>query len=128
MVAQYTAAALVAENRRLAAPASVDSIPTSGMQEDHVSMGWGAALKLRTVLENLTHILAVELVASARALDLRAPLKPAPATAAVRDLLRKHVGGPGPDRFLAPDLAAAEALVRSGAVLAAAEAVTGKLR
>jgi histidine ammonia-lyase len=128
MVAQYTAAALVAENRRLAAPASVDSIPTSGMQEDHVSMGWGAALKLRTVIDNLTHILAVELAAASRALDLRAPLNPAPATAAVRDLVRKHIGGPGPDRYLAPDLAAAEALVRSGAVLAAAEAVTGKLR
>jgi histidine ammonia-lyase len=128
MVAQYTAAALVAENRRLAAPASVDSIPTSGMQEDHVSMGWGAALKLRTVLDNLTHILAVELAASARALDLRAPLKAAPATAAVRDLVRTVVGGPGPDRFLAPDLAAAELLVRTGAVVAAAEAVTGHLR
>src|SRR5579871_2948398 len=93
MVAQYTAAALVAENRRLAAPASVDSIPTSGMQEDHVSMGWGAGLKLRTVLENLTAILAVELLTSARALDLRAPLKPSPATAAVRDVLRREVKG-----------------------------------
>src|ERR1700674_5337097 len=128
MVAQYTAAALVAENRRLAAPASVDSIPTSGMQEDHVSMGWGAALKLRTVLDNLTHILAVELTAASRALDLRAPLQPAPATAAVRDLVRKHVGGPGPDRFLAPELAAAEAQVRGGAVVDAAEAVIGKLK
>jgi histidine ammonia-lyase len=128
MVAQYTAAALVAENRRLAAPASVDSIPTSGMQEDHVSMGWGAALKLRTVLDNLMHILAIELAASSRALDLRRPLEPAPATAAVRDLVRKHVEGPGPDRFLAPELAATEALVRSGAVLEAAEAVTGKLK
>ena len=128
MVAQYTAAALVAENRRLAAPASVDSIPTSGMQEDHVSMGWGAALKLRVVLDNLTRILAVELVASARALDLRAPLKPAPATTAVRDLLRRQVQGPGPDRILAPELAAAEALVRTGAILEAAEAVIGPLQ
>jgi histidine ammonia-lyase len=128
MVAQYTAAAMVAENRRLAAPASVDSIPTSGMQEDHVSMGWGAALKLRAVLENLTLILAVELAAASRALDLRGPLNPAPATGAVRDLVRRHLGGPGPDRFLAPELAAAEALVRSGAVLEAAEAITGKLR
>jgi histidine ammonia-lyase len=127
MVAQYTAAALVAENRRLAAPASVDSIPTSGMQEDHVSMGWGAALKLRTVLENLTHILAVELVAASRALDLRSPLQPSPATSAVRDLLRKHVPGPGPDRVLAPELHAAEALVRSGAVVEAARAVVGRL-
>src|SRR6266446_6950962 len=128
MVAQYTAASLVAENRRLAAPASVDSVPTSGMQEDHVSMGWGAALKLRTVLDNLTSILAVELVAAARALDLRAPLVPAPATAAVRDAVRKHIAGVGPDRVLAPELAAAEALIRSGAVVAAAQAVTGTLK
>jgi histidine ammonia-lyase len=127
MVAQYTAAALVAENRRLAAPASVDSIPTSGMQEDHVSMGWGAALKLRSVLENLRHILAVELMSAARAQDLRRPLKAAPATSAVRDLLRKRVPGVGPDRFLAPELAAAEELIRSGAVLKAAESVTGPL-
>jgi len=127
MVAQYTAAALVAENRRLAAPASVDSIPTSGMQEDHVSMGWGAALKLRTVLDNVRHILAVELLAAARAQDLRRPLEASPATAAVRDLLRKHVPGVGPDRYLAPELAAAEELIRSGAILEAAESVTGRL-
>jgi histidine ammonia-lyase len=127
MVAQYTAAALVAENRRLAAPASVDSIPTSGMQEDHVSMGWGAALKLRSVLDNLRHILAVELMSAARAQDLRRPLKAAPATGAVRDLLRKQVPGVGPDRFLAPELAAAEQLIRSGAVVRAAESVTGAL-
>ena len=128
MVAQYTAASLVAENRRLAAPASVDSIPTSGMQEDHVSMGWGAALKLRVVLDNLIRLLAVELIASARALDLRGPLAPAPATAAVRDLLRRHVKGPGSDRILAPELAAAESLVRSGAVLEAAQSVIGPLQ
>jgi histidine ammonia-lyase len=128
MVAQYTAAALVSENRRLAAPASVDSIPTSGMQEDHVSMGWGAGLKLRSVLENLTAILAVELLASARALDLRAPLKPSPATAAVRDLLRREVKGPGPDRIVAPEIAAAAGLIRTGAVVAAAEKVLGGLR
>src|SRR5450756_908622 len=128
MVAQYTAAALVAENRRLAAPASVDSIPTSGMQEDHVSMGWGAALKLRTVLDNLRHILAVELMAAARAQDLRRPLKAAPATGAVRDLLRKHVQGVGPDRYLAPELAATEELIRTGAVLKAAESAAGQLQ
>jgi len=128
MVAQYTAAALVAENRRLAAPASVDSVPTSGMQEDHVSMGWGAALKLRTVLDNLTSILAVELLSAARAQDLRAPLEAAPATRAVRDLLRKHVAGIGPDRVVAPELAAAEALIRSGAVIEAAESAVGRLQ
>ena len=128
MVAQYTAAALVAENRRLAAPASVDSVPTSGMQEDHVSMGWGAALKLRTVIDNLTSILAVELCAAARGQDLRQPLEAAPATAAVRAALRKHVQGVGPDRVVAPELAAAAALIRSGAVIETAEAVIGELK
>ena len=128
MVAQYTAAALVAENRRLAAPASVDSIPTSGMQEDHVSMGWGAGLKLRTVIDNLSAILAVELLVSCRALDLRVPLKPGRATAAVRDLVRKHVKGMGPDRAVAPELAAAAALIRSGDVVAAAEGAGVRLK
>ena len=74
MIAQYTAAGIVAENRRLASPASVDSVPTSGMQEDHVSMGWAATVKLRTVLDNLTSLLAVELLAAVRGLQLRAPL------------------------------------------------------
>jgi len=128
MVAQYTAAALVAENRRLAAPASVDSIPTSGMQEDHVSMGWGATLKLRAVLDNLAHILAVELCAAARAQELRQPLEPSPATGAVRKLLRKQVAGVGPDRMVAPEIAAAESLIRSGAVIEAAESAAGPLR
>ena len=128
MVAQYTAAALVAENRRLAAPASVDSVPTSGMQEDHVSMGWGAALKLRTVLDNLASILAVELCAAARAQELRHPLEPAPATGAVRKLLRTQVKGVGPDRVVAPELAAAEAMIRTGEVIEAAESVTGRLK
>jgi histidine ammonia-lyase len=128
MIAQYTAAALVAENRRLAQPASVDSIPTSGMQEDHVSMGWGAALKLRALLDNVASVLAIELVCAARAVDLRAPLAPAPATAAVRALLRERgVPGPGPDRFLAPELEAATELVRSGAVLERARAAAGGL-
>jgi histidine ammonia-lyase len=128
MVAQYTAASLVAENRRLAAPASVDSIPTSGMQEDHVSMGWGAALKLRTVLDNLAHILAVELLTAARAQDLRRPLEPSPATRAVRDALRKKVPGVGPDRVLAPELSSAESLILTAAVLEAAESVVGPLQ
>ncbi|HKW40702.1 MAG TPA: histidine ammonia-lyase [Gemmatimonadales bacterium] len=128
MVAQYTAAALVAENRRLAAPASVDSVPTSGMQEDHVSMGWGAALKLRSVLDNITSILAVELCAASRAQEMRRPLQAARATAAVHDALRKKVPGVGPDRVVAPELAAAEEMIRSGAILDAAEAVIGPLQ
>ncbi|GAA4913556.1 histidine ammonia-lyase [Streptomonospora salina] len=124
MIAQYTQAALVSELKRLAAPASVDSIPSSAMQEDHVSMGWSAARKLRRAVGALTDVLAVELITAARALDLRAPLEPAPATAAVRDTLRTRVPGPGPDRHLAPEIAAATRLVADGSVRAAADAVT----
>jgi histidine ammonia-lyase len=121
MIAQYAAAGIVSELKRLAVPASVDSIPSSAMQEDHVSMGWAAARKLRRAIDGLTRVLAVEVVTAARALDLRAPLTPAPATAAVRDLLRTHgIDGPGPDRFLSPDLETAADLVGSGAVARAA--------
>jgi histidine ammonia-lyase len=127
MIAHYTQAAMVAENRRLAVPASTDSLPTSAMQEDHVSMGWGAARKLRTVVSNLGRILAVELTCAARALDLRAPLEPGAGTAAARGAVRTAVAGPGPDRWLAPELADAEALVTSGAVLEAVEGAIGVL-
>jgi histidine ammonia-lyase len=127
MIAQYTQAAVVSELKRLAVPASVDSIPSSAMQEDHVSMGWSAARKLRRALDGLTRVLAVELLTAARALDLRAPLEPAPATAAVTAGLRATVGGPAPDRFLAPEIEAAVAYVASGAAVRAAEAVTGPL-
>ena len=128
MIAQYTQAAMVAENRRLAAPASVDSLPTSAMQEDHVSMGWGAARKLRVVVANLARILAVELTCAAHGIDLRAPLRPARGTAAALAAVRTRIAGPGPDRRLAPDLAAAEALVRDGTLVAAVEAEIGELR
>ncbi|MFL5891468.1 MAG: histidine ammonia-lyase [Solirubrobacterales bacterium] len=128
MIAQYTQAAMVAENRRLAAPASVDSLPTSAMQEDHVSMGWSAARKLRTALDNLTGILAVELVAAARGLELRAPLEPAAGTAAALAAVREQVPGFGPDRWLAPELETAKGLVRSGRILDAAQRAAGALR
>src|SRR5215210_4365258 len=127
MLAHYTQAAMVAENRRLCVPASTDSLPTSAMQEDHVSMGWGAARKLRTVVANLTRILAVELTCAARALDMRAPLVPGPGTAAARAAVRAAVPGAGPDRWLAPELAEVEALVASGAALDAVEAAIGSL-
>jgi histidine ammonia-lyase len=127
MIAQYTQAAMVAENRRLAAPASVDSLPTSAMQEDHVSMGWGAARKLRATVANLARILAVELVCAAHGIDLRAPLQPGAGTGAARTAVRERVDGPGPDRRPAPDLAAAEELVASGALLTAVEAEIGAL-
>ena len=113
MIGHYTAAAMASENKRLAAPASVDSLPTSGMQEDHVSMAWLAARKLRRVVDNVRRILAVEYVCAARALDLRAPLEPSMATDVLRTLLRRVVAGPGPDRYLAPELAAAEQLLDS---------------
>jgi histidine ammonia-lyase len=127
MIAQYTQAAMVAENRRLAAPASVDSLPSSAMQEDHVSMAWGAARKLRRVVENLGRIVAVELEVAARGLDLRAPLEPAPGTGAALTVVRTVAPGPGPDRWLAPELAEVERLVGSGALLGAVEAEIGAL-
>lgn len=121
MIAHYTAAAMASDNKRLAAPASVDSLPTSGMQEDHVSMAWLASRKLRTVVANVRRILAVEYVCAARAIELRAPLDPAPATGALVELLRERVDGPGPDRFLAPELAATESLLDSSAMADALE-------
>ncbi len=128
MIAQYTQAALVSEMKRLAVPASADSIPSSAMQEDHVSMGWSAARKLRTAVDNLTRIIAIELYAATRAIELRHGLTPAPASRAAIEATRAAgVEGPGPDRFLAPDLAAADAFVRSGGLVAAVEPVTGPL-
>ncbi|MCX5376308.1 histidine ammonia-lyase [Streptomyces sp. NBC_00091] len=128
MIAQYTQAALVSEMKRLAVPASADSIPSSAMQEDHVSMGWSAARKLRTAIDNLTRIIAIELYAATRAIELRHGLTPAPASqAAIAAARAAGVQGPGPDRFLAPDLAAADAFVRAGALVTAVEPVTGPL-
>ncbi|MDT0342315.1 histidine ammonia-lyase [Streptomyces litchfieldiae] len=133
MIAQYTQAAVVGELKRLAVPASVDSIPSSAMQEDHVSMGWAAARKLRAAVDGLTRVIAVELYAATRALELRDGLGaqglwPGPAARAVIGAARAAgVGGPGEDRFLAPDLAAAEAFVGGGALIAAAESATGPL-
>jgi histidine ammonia-lyase len=99
------------------------------MKEDHVSLGWHAARKLRTAVDGLASVIAIEVMTAARALDLRAPLQPAPATAAVvRSLRDAGVAGPGPDRHLAPEIAAVTGLVRSGAVVAAAETQTGPLR
>lgn len=127
MLAHYAQAALVSEMKRLAVPASVDSIPTSAMQEDHVSMGWAAARKLRRAVDALTSVLSIELVAAARALELRVPLDPAPATASVVRALREVVAGVGPDRFVSPELDAAAGLVRSGAVVKAAASRAGPL-
>ncbi|MBO0981315.1 histidine ammonia-lyase [Microbacterium sp. SD291] len=116
MIAQYASAGIVSELKRLAVPASVDSIPSSAMQEDHVSMGWAAARKLRRAIDGLGRVLAIEILTGARALDLRAPLEAGPATGAVRDLVRTVAAGPGPDRFLSPEMEAVTALVQSGAI------------
>ena len=111
MIAQYTQAALVSENKRLANPASVDSIPSSAMQEDHVSMGWHAGIKLRKALDNTRRVLAIELTAAARAIELRAPNKPAAKTGALIQILRQTVPGMGPDRELSSELEAAYQLL-----------------
>ena len=111
MIAQYTAAGLVSDCKRLAVPASVDSIPSSAMQEDHVSMGWHAGRKLRKVVENLRSIIGIEYLGAARCIELRAPLKPAKVTGAYYERLRERVAGFGSDRFLAPEMSAAAELL-----------------
>lgn len=123
MIAQYTQAAIVSELKRLASPASVDSIPSSAMQEDHVSMGWSAGRKLRRALDGLTRVLAIEMLTAGRGIALRAPLTSSPGTAAVV----RALPGPGPDRFLAPDIEAAVQLVGSGDAVRHAEGVVGRL-
>src|SRR5215211_7136618 len=127
MIPHYTAAALAEENRRLANPASTGSLPTSAMQEDHNSMGWSAGRKLRRLLDNVSTILAIEAACAAQALDLRAPLQPGHATNAVLERIRQDVPFIGSDTFMAPHLEAAESLVNTGALIAAAEQAIGPL-
>jgi histidine ammonia-lyase len=127
MIAHYTQAAMALENQRLAVPASTQSLPTSAMQEDHVSNGWEAARKLRRSVANLRRVLAVELVSAAAGIDLRHPLRPSPATGAARQVLRAMVPEPGADRWLAPDLQHAEQLLADGSVLTAVESAVGAL-
>jgi histidine ammonia-lyase len=123
MIAQYTQAGIVSELKRLANPASVDSIPSSAMQEDHVSMGWSAARKLRRSIDGAQRVVAIELLTSARAMDMRAPLEPSTVSKAVVAKLRESVPPPGTDRYLAPEIAAAVAGVQDGSLLAAAASV-----
>jgi len=127
MLAQYTQASIVNEMKRLAAPSSVDSIPSSAMQEDHVSMGWNGARKLRRSIDGLQRVLAIELLAAARALDLRLPLTPGAGTGAVQTLLRQSVQGPGTDRYVSPEIEAVLQLVTVGKVAEAAEEAIGEL-
>jgi histidine ammonia-lyase len=120
MIPQVTAAALVSENKQRAYPASVDSIPTSANQEDHVSMAAHGARRLLEMARNADAVVAIELLAAAQGCDFHAPLKSSAALEAVRALLRAQVPHLTDDRHFHPDMQAAEALVRSGAVAQAA--------
>jgi len=127
MLVQVLAAALVSENKSLAFPAGVDSIPTSANREDHVSMSTAAARKGRAVVTNATRVLACELLCGAQGLEFHRPLRPARGVEAAYLHLREHVRPLGRDRTLHRDLEAVERLVRSGSLLAAVEAAVGGL-
>jgi histidine ammonia-lyase len=127
MLAHYAQAAATLEAKRLAVPASIDSLPTSAMQEDHVSNGWAAARKLRRSVTLLREVLAVELVCAAAGIDFRSPLLPAAGTGAAHAAIRSVVAPPGKDRFVAPDLQATTSLLSGGAFLEAVEATIGPL-
>jgi histidine ammonia-lyase len=127
MMAQVTAAALVSESKGLAHPASVDSIPTSANQEDHVSMGMTAARQAGRILTNAEQVIAIELLCAAQGIDLRAPLKPGRGTQAAYRSVRKRISRLRRDRILAPDLEKAAVLVREGEVLRAVEKAVGSL-
>ena len=127
MLAHVTAAALVSENKVLCHPASVDSIPTSANKEDHVSMGTIAARKALELVDNVEHVIAVELLAAAQALEFQKPLHPAKPLIPVLEKVRLHVASWDQDRYMAPDIRKARELIRLGAIVAAAEGVTGPL-
>ncbi|MDO5031989.1 histidine ammonia-lyase [Corynebacterium sp.] len=127
MIAQYAQAGIVSELKRLANPSSADSIPSSAMQEDHVSMGWSAARKLRKAVDGLQRVLAIEILTAARAIDMRQG-KPARGTGVVIAKLRETVEGPGTDRFLSPEIEETVRLVKEGELIAAVEEAVGALR
>jgi len=127
MIIQYTAASLVSENKVLAHPSCVDSIPTSAGQEDHVSMGTTSARKARTVLGNLEHVLAVEFLCAAQGLDFRAPLKPGTGAYAAHQAIRKRIDHLSADRYAREDIERMAEMIRDGSLLAAVEAAVGPL-
>jgi histidine ammonia-lyase len=127
MIAQVTAAALVSENKGLAHPASVDTVPTSANQEDHVSMGMGAARRLHAILDNLEAVVGIELLCAAQGREFRKELEAGPGAAAARRELRKSVKPLDADRFMHPDLEAATRIVASGELVAAVEKAAGQL-
>jgi len=121
MITQYVQAALVAENKVLSHPASVDTIPTSGNQEDHVSMGWGAGRKLAQVLDNARRVVAIEILCAAQGIEYRRPLSPGAGAGAVVDLIREHVPALDEDRPLSDEIETVAALIGDGSVAAAAD-------
>jgi histidine ammonia-lyase len=127
MIAQYTAAALVSENKVLAHPASVDSIPTSANKEDHVSMGTIAARKCRDIVANAEKVVAIELLCAAQALDLFTNLKPGKGTLAAYKAIRRHIPHLDQDRILADDIAAMHALMKADVILKAVQGRVGRL-
>jgi histidine ammonia-lyase len=128
MIAQYTAAALVSENKVLCHPASVDSIPTSANKEDHVSMGTISARQARDVISNTEDVIAIELLCGAQALDLFTNIKPGEGTLAAYNVIRREISHLETDRILATDIAAMKQVMRSGKILRAVEKKIGKLR
>ena len=115
MIAQVTAAALASENKSLAHPASVDSLPTSANQEDHVSMATFAARRLGDMAENTANVVAIELLAACQGVDFRAPLKSSPALEAARAMVREKVSFYDQDRYFAPDIEKIRQLIQAGA-------------
>jgi histidine ammonia-lyase len=127
MIPQYVAASLVSENKSLCHPASVDSIPTSAGQEDHVSMGNAAALKAWQVLANSERALAIELLAGAQAVEFLAPLEPGHGVRAAHGFVRSLSPRLGDDRSLSHDIETVAAAIQDGSFLAAVEAEVGEL-
>jgi len=127
MIAQYTAAALVSENKILASPAVVDSIPTSGNQEDHVSMGTIAARKARQIAANVANVLSIEVMCAAQGIDFLAPLEPGAGARAAHEAVRAQVPHLDHDRVLAPDIALIRELIQGEALLRAVEHAVGQL-
>jgi histidine ammonia-lyase len=128
MLSQYTAGALVCENRCLCTPAAVGSIPAAADQEDFVSMGMTTAIKTRQIIDNAYGVLGIELIAAAQAFDFRAPVKPAPATKTAYDVISKYVAHLEEDRPLFDDNNAMAKCVKSGEILEAVEKIVGKLK
>jgi len=128
MLAQYTAASLVSENKVLCHPACVDSIPTSANKEDHVSMGTISARKCREIIKNVENVIAIELLCGSQAMDLFTNMKPGEGTMAAYNVIRGTVSHLDSDRILSKDIEAVKSLMRSGKILEAVEEKVGELR